>query len=211
MNTQRTSRSLVAMVLSLALSSAFFTHLAVADDKESSSKSKAKEKKESKAHKDRAYAADPPTVKFGEFKSAEIKATSLSPKHAKSKGNQESARKIDEMLLSGLKAHWPNITVIPAGGEFSKNAERTLQITPMIEDIRLVGVGTRIMIGVMAGGSDIVMHVDFRDSSTGQIIGHPDFWKGNNAWSGGVSWGATDNQIRDAVVGQILQYTSANK
>ena len=63
----------------------------------------------------------------------------------------------------------------------------------------------------MAGGSDIVMHVDYRDSSTGEVIANPDFWKGNNAWSGGSTWGSTDNQIRDAVVAQIANYTQANK
>ncbi|MCC7377604.1 MAG: hypothetical protein IT581_23285 [Verrucomicrobiales bacterium] len=207
MNNYFPFRRLLSVLISLALTSSLLA--GAADDKES--KSKNKEKKESKAHKDRVYAADPPTVKFGEFKAAEVKLTTLAPKFAKNKGNQESAKKIDEMLLAGLKAHWPNIVVIPAGGEFSKPSERTLQITPTIEDIRLVGVGSRIMLGVMAGGSDIVMHVDYRDSSTGETIAHPDFWKGNNAWSGGVSWGATDNQIRDAVVGQILQYTAGNK
>ena len=62
-----------------------------------------------------------------------------------------------------------------------------------------------------AGGSDIVMHVDYRDSSTGEIIANPDFWKGNNAWSGGGSMGQTDNQIRDGVVAQIVLYTATNK
>jgi len=55
------------------------------------------------------------------------------------------------------------------------------------------------------------VHVDYRDSSTGEIIANPDFWKGNNAWSGGGTWGQSDNQIRDAVVGQIMFYTLANK
>jgi hypothetical protein len=55
------------------------------------------------------------------------------------------------------------------------------------------------------------MHVDYRDSSTGEIIANPDFWKGNNAWAGGHSWGASDNQIRDAVVAQIIGYSVGNK
>jgi hypothetical protein len=162
-------------------------------------------------YKDRQYAANPSKVKFGEFKLVELKETELAPQHANNKANQESARKIDEMLLSGLKSIWPDIKVIPKGGEFSKGGERTLQIEPKIEDIRLVSVGSRIWFGVMAGGSDIVMHVDYRDSSTGEIIANPDFWRGNNAWAGGYSWGAADNQIRDAVVGQIVTYTAGNK
>ena len=106
---------------------------------------------------------------------------------------------------------FPNLKVIPKGGEFSKGGERTLQITPSIEKIHIVSTGARIWGGVMAGGSDVIMHVDYRDSSTGEVIAKPDFWKGNNAWSGGWTAGATDNQIRDAVVAQIANYTQANK
>jgi hypothetical protein len=162
------------------------------------------------AYKDRQYAANPSTVKFGEFKSVELKATEL-PAAEDSAGNRESAQKIDEMLQAGLKNIWPDLKVIPAGGDFSNGGDRTLQIAPRIEHIRVVSVGARIWFGVMAGGSDLVMHVDYRDSSTGQVIANPDFWQGNNAWSGGWSMGATDNQIRDAVVAQIFSYTSGNK
>jgi hypothetical protein len=110
-----------------------------------------------------------------------------------------------------LKSIWPDLQIIPPGGEFSQSAERTLQISPSIEEIKLVSVGARVMWGAMAGGSDIVMKVTYRDSSTGEVIANPDFWKGNNAWAGGSSWGQADNQIRDAVVAQIVNYTQANK
>jgi hypothetical protein len=160
--------------------------------------------------KDRAYAAEATKVKFSEFKAVEIKETELAKKYQKP-GNEKSAVKIDGMLQSQLKSIFPNLKVIPKGGEFSKGGERTLQITPSIEKIHIVSTGARIWVGVMAGGSDIVMHVDYRDSSTGEVIANPDFWKGNNAWSGGSTWGSTDNQIRDAVVAQIANYTQANK
>ncbi len=164
-----------------------------------------------KAFKERDYAANPTKVKFGEFKAVELKATVLAPQHADHKGNQESAKKIDGMLQTNLKYVWPDLKVIPSGADFSKGTERTLQIEPQITDIRLVSVGSRIWLGVMAGGSDIVMKVIFRDSSTGEVIAEPDFWKGNNAWAGGSSWGAADNQIRDAVVAQITAYVQGNK
>lgn len=164
-----------------------------------------------KAFKDRQYAANPSKVKFGEFRAVEIKETVLAPQHAAHKGNQESAKKIDGMLQTNLKYIWPDLKAIPAGSDFSKGGERTLQIEPRIEDIRLVSVGARVWLGVMAGGSDIVMKVIFRDSATGEVIADPDFWKGNNAWAGGSSWGAADNQIRDAIVAQITAYVQGNK
>ena len=166
--------------------------------------------KEAKAYKNRNYAAEPTKVKFAEFKAVEIKATELAAKYQKP-GNEKSAAKIDGMLQTQLKCIFPNLKVIPKGGEFSKGGERTLQISPSIEKIHIVSTGARVWVGVMAGGSDIVMHVDFRDSSTGEVIANPDFWKGNNAWAGGTTWGSSDNQIRDAVVGQIANYTQLNK
>ncbi len=161
-------------------------------------------------YKDRQYVANPSKVKFGEFKSAELKTTELTAQE-NTEGNRKSAARIDEMLAAGLRGIWPDLKIIPPGGDFSKGGERTLQISPRIEHIHLVSVGARVWIGVMAGGSDLVMHVDYRDSSTGEIIANPDFWKGNNAWSGGWSHGATDNQIRDAAVAQIIGYTMGNR
>jgi hypothetical protein len=111
----------------------------------------------------------------------------------------------------GLQSIWPDLKVIPKGGEFSKSDQRTLQISPRIEHIHIVSTGARLWIGVMAGGSDLVMHVDYRDSSTGEIIANPDFWKGSNAWAGGWSMGASDSQIRDAIVHSIIKYTEGNK
>jgi len=155
--------------------------------------------------------ANPPKIKFGEFKVVELKETEIAEKHRDHKGNQESARKIDSMLLQQFKSMFPEVKVVPKGSEFSKTEVRTLQVAPFIEDIRLVSVATRIWIGVMAGGSDLVMQVTYRDSSTGEVIADPHFWRGNNAWSGGMSWGSTDNQVRDTMVQSIVMYTAANK
>lgn len=155
--------------------------------------------------------ANPSKIKFSEFKVVELKETELAEKHRNNKGNQESARKIDSMLLQQFKSMFPEVKVVPKGAEFSKTEVRTLQITPFIEDIRLISVATRIWIGVMAGGSDLVMQVTYRDSSTGEVVADPHFWRGNNAWSGGMSWGTTDNQVRDAMVQSIVMYTAANK
>ena len=174
-------------------------------------KKAAREAKEAQRASDRGYAANPTKVKFGEFAAVEIKASAITDKKSQKPANEKSAEKIDEMLQAQLKSVFPNLKVIPLGGEFSKGGDRTLQITPTITKIHIVSTGARIWGGVMAGGSDLVMHVDFRDSSTGELVANPDFWKGNNAWSGSSSWGSTDNQIRDAVVAQIVAYANGNK
>lgn len=160
------------------------------------------------AYKNRQYAANPSKVKFSEFKAFELKPTTLPPQED-NEPNRKNAQKIDELLTTALRGIWPDLKPIQAGSDFSKSEQRTLQILPSIEHIRLVSVGSRVWLGAMAGGSDLVMHVDFRDSSTGEIIANPDFWKGNSAWSGG--WGSKDNQIRDAAVAQIVGYATANQ
>ena len=155
--------------------------------------------------------ANPSRVKFGEFKRVEIKPTTLAEKHANHKGNQESAAKIDSMLQQQLRMVFTEVVALPKGEEFSKPSARTLQITPHIKDIRLITTGTRIWLGVMAGGSDLLMQVTYRDSATGEVIADPELAAGNNAWAGGWSMGATDNLIRDNVVREIMGYTVANK
>ena len=164
------------------------------------------------ACKDRQYAANPSKMKFGEFKSVELKETELALDY-RNKGNQKLAKEIDEMLRTGLECAWP-VKVIPQGGEFTQSDQRTLQIAPRIEVIKVVSRGARWWLGAMPGGSDLVMHVDYRDSSSGEIIANPDFWKGNNAWLG--QWGQMinvdyDSQICVVVVNQIIGYTTGNK
>jgi hypothetical protein len=205
----------IGLIAVLVTASALLSGTIASGQETNAPLTKAEQKKAAKeakqAAKERNYAANPTKVKFGEFKAVEIKATEITEKQYQKPGNEKSAAKIDEMLQTQLKYIFPNLKVIPAGGEFSKGNERTLQITPSIKMIRIVSTGARIWVGPMAGGSDIVMHVDFRDSSTGEIIANPDFWRGNNAWAGGWTMGGTDNQIRDAVVSQITAYTTGNK
>jgi hypothetical protein len=155
--------------------------------------------------------ANPAKVKFGEFKRVEIKPTTIAERHAQHKGNQESAAKIDAMLQQQLRILFPEVVVLPVGAEFSQPADRTLQMAPHIKEIRLIATGTRIWLGVMAGGSDLLMQVIFRDSANGEVIADPEVAAGNNAWSGAWTMGATDNQIRDSVVREIMGYLAANK
>ena len=150
-------------------------------------------------------------MKFGEFKAVEIKATEITEKKYQKPGNGKIAPRYRTRCSRRRRNIFPNLKVIPAGGEFSKGDERTLQISPELNTIHVVSTGARVWLGAMAGGSDLVMHVDYRDSSTGEIIANPDFWKGNNAWAGGWSVGAADNQIRDAIVHSIVNYTQGNK
>ena len=110
-----------------------------------------KPEKSDTGYKNRQYAANPAKVKFGEFKYVELKQTELNPQE-NIEGNRKSVKMIDQRLLAGLQSLWPDLKVIPAGGDFSKSDQRTLQISPRIEHIHVVSTGARVWFGVMAGG-----------------------------------------------------------
>jgi len=159
---------------------------------------------------DHQNAAKPSKIKFGEFKSVELKATELNPGE-NNEANQESAKTIDGILVADLKRIWPNLKVIPKGREFSKSGQRTLQIAPRITHIKIVSTSARVWVGMLAGGSDMAMQVTYRDSASGGVIANPDFTQDSSAWTGAWTMSATDKLIRDAIVQSIVSYTKANK
>ncbi len=153
--------------------------------------------------------AQPAKVKFSEFKNVEVKPFVLAAKHADHEGNQKSARVMDEMLQRDLRNIFPNLKVLAAGEEFSKNAERTLQIAPLIEDIRIISTGTRVWLGVMAGGSDLKVKVTYTDSKSGEVVADPAFGTGVSGWTD--TWGSQGNKMRDQICREIAFYTLSNK
>lgn len=153
----------------------------------------------------------PSKIKFGEFKNVEMKPFGIAEKHAAHEGNQASAKVMDGMLQADLRSLFPNLKVLPPGADFTRSAERTLQITPFIEDIRKISTGARIMLGAMAGGSHIVVKMTYRDGATGEAIADPEFVYKANAWTDSWAMGAEGNQMRDKLCRHIVDYTRANK
>ncbi|HVM60822.1 MAG TPA: hypothetical protein VMV72_08145 [Verrucomicrobiae bacterium] len=192
--------------VSLVAAALLFAAGCASDSAEKSSKGK------SDSNPNHQTVTQPSKVKFSEFKSFEIKPfTIANAKQAKDKGNRKSQQVMDGILQRELANVLPNLKVLAPGEDFSKTADRTLQITPVIKDIDIQSVGTRVWVGVMAGGSDLTVVVTYQDSSTGEAIATPQFWRGINAWSGSTGWGAGDNSLRDAVCKDIVDYTQQNK
>lgn len=151
----------------------------------------------------------PSTVKFGEFKNVEVKPFSIAEKYAEKERNQKAASFMDEQFTVELAKIFPNLKVLPAGADFSKGGERTLQITPVIEEIRLVSTGARIWVGAMAGNSRILIQVKFQDSATGQVIAQPEFYEKAGAWSD--VWGQETKKSRTQICTKICYYILQNK
>ncbi len=150
-----------------------------------------------------------PSVKFGTFSNVEIKPFSIAAKHSGHKGNDESRRVMTAMLSEKLGNMFGSLKCLPAGSAFSGSAARTLQITPHVEDIRIVSGAARFWVGAMAGASHVLVSVTFRDSSTGAVVARPQFFR---KVSGYVDvWGAAGNRMRDEICGDILVYVASHK
>ncbi|MCF8068334.1 MAG: hypothetical protein K9L30_07095 [Desulfobacterales bacterium] len=153
----------------------------------------------------------PTTVRFNKFQNVEMKAVELDENFASSDANQKALVKIDELLFRDIKMVFPNLKRIELSENFSDSAERTLQITPYIKEIKFVGGAARFWAGAMAGSSAVLMEVTFRDSSTGKVIADPEFFERGDAWSGGWSIGTTDNLMLNEVAKEITEYCSLSK
>jgi len=158
-----------------------------------------------------AVAPVPASVKLGEFNRVEMKAVAISEKFAAADANQKAGKKIDKVLFTNMRMVFNDLIRIELGDDFSQSGDRTLQITPLIKEIKFIGGGARFMVGAMAGSSAVLMQVTMRDSETGEVIAEPEFYRDANAYSGGWSMGATDNKMLEDIAKDIVQYCSMNK
>lgn len=150
-------------------------------------------------------------VRFSEFYNIEMKATGISEAFASSEANQRALKKIDAHLFDGIKTVFPTLKRIEDGNDFSKTNVRTLQITPVVKEIKFISGGARFMVGAMAGSSAVLMQATFRDGSTGEVIADPEFYRVANAYAGGWSIGVTDNKMLEEIARDVVYYSSLNK
>lgn len=153
----------------------------------------------------------PTKVKLSEFKNVEMKAVGISESFASAEANQKALRKIDEILFRDIRMLFPNFKRIEQGNDFSKGEDRTLQIMPYIKEIKFVGGGARFWVSAMAGSSAVLMPATLRDSSNGEIIADPEFYRSSGAFAGAGTIGATDNRMLEDIAQDIVKYCGFNK
>ena len=156
-------------------------------------------------------APTPTKIKLSEFAAVEMKAVTISEKFAAAEANQKAGRKIDEVLFTNMRMVFNNLQRVEIGSDFSSSATKTLQITPVIKEIKFISGGARFWVGAMAGSSAVLMEVTLRDSSTGEIIANPEFYRDANAYAGGWSIGASDNKMLEDIALDVVNYCSMNK
>jgi hypothetical protein len=158
-----------------------------------------------------AHAPEPAKVRLDEFENVEMKAVGIAEKFASAPANQKALKKIDEILFSDMRMVFPNCKRIEQGDDFSRTTKRTLQITPYIKEIKFIGGGARFWVGSMAGSSAVLMQATLRDSSNGEIIADPEFYRDAGARAGGWTMGATDNRMLEEIAQDVVKYCSYNR
>lgn len=150
-------------------------------------------------------------VKFGKYKRVEVKEVAIAAEFSQSRANKRALKKINELLLDKMENTFPNMTVIPAGEEFSKSKRKVLQISPVVKEIKFISGGVRFWVGAMAGSSAVLTQTEYRDSSTKKVIANPEFYQSASAFHGAATFGGADNQMLEDIASDIAQYTSYNK
>jgi hypothetical protein len=148
----------------------------------------------------------PTSVKLSTFQTVTMKEVEIAPDFASAGANQKAARKINEVLVSNMRLVFPDLR--EASGEDVKTG---LLIEPWIQEIKFIGGAARFWVGAMAGSSAVLMKVNFRDASTGELIGEPQFYRDASAYAGGWTMGSTDNKMLEDVAKDVVNYVSLNR
>jgi len=148
----------------------------------------------------------PTTVRLSTFQTVTMKPVEIAPEFASAGANQKAAKRINEVLVDDMRMVFPNLR--EASGE---DVRAGLLIEPLIQEIKFIGGAARFWVGAMAGSSAVLMKASFRDASTGEIIGEPQFYRDAGAYSGGYSMGATDNRMLEDIAKDIVNYAMLNR
>lgn len=136
----------------------------------------------------------PPTEPLAHFQHFTLMPLQAS---ADAKGDPEALQKIEGNLKEKLL---PMIS----GWESQGAAGRTLQIEPVVTQLKFVGGGARFWGGPLAGSSAVVMNLRLVDADTGKIVANPEFYQRAAAMGGAYSFGGSDKGmlVRIATVSQ---------
>lgn len=148
----------------------------------------------------------PPSEAFSNFKGFELKPVDLA-KAAESTANREAVREIQGALdfyMKGTVANWNNAGAARGG------AERTLVISPVVEELRVVSKKARFWKKAFGGDSEVVMRVSFVEKETGRAVTSAVFYSVTSAQRGAASYGGSDEAMLSRVANQLADYLLRN-
>lgn len=119
------------------------------------------------------------------------------------KEDTDALQKIQANLQSKLQP-------VIAGWESRGAAGRTLQIQPVVTQLKFVGTGARIMGGAFAGSSAVVMKLELVDAATGKVVADPEFYQRAAAMGGAYSFGGSDVGMLERIATVSQEYLQRN-
>lgn len=140
-----------------------------------------------------------PATAFSQYGRIEVRPVAFKAGYT---GNTAALAKIGANFENELAPALKQWNSRPANG-------RTLTIEPIVEEMSFKSVGRRVMLGMLAGSSGVLMRVTFRDQS-GRVIANPEFFQRASAMSGAISLGANDNLMLTRVARLASNYVIAN-
>jgi hypothetical protein len=145
-------------------------------------------------------------VKLGTFDTVTLKHVEIAPEFSAAGANKKAAKKINERLFMEMRKVFDGLQ---EAGETP--AQQGLLIEPLIEEIKFIGGAARFWVGAMAGSSAVLMKVTFRDAAAGEVVAAPQFYRSAAAFAGGMSMGAADNRMLDAIASDVATYAGNNR
>ncbi|MEE9354872.1 MAG: hypothetical protein V3U75_04710 [Methylococcaceae bacterium] len=91
-----------------------------------------------------------------------------------------------------------------------KKPGKTLIIVPRIQKMKSVSAGTRAWVGVLAGGSAVLLKTTYIDANTKKILAEPVFYQHANALGAAYSGGRSDKSMLYRISGLAATYAAKN-
>lgn len=148
----------------------------------------------------------PPKEAFSNYTHFEISPVKLQPPYAGQEANEKALIKIQENVsarMNPLLAKWN-------AAETNGKPARTLQIEPVVTEIKFINATTRVWTGALSGSSAVVLHAKFVDKESGAVIADPEFYSRAAAMGGAWSFGAADNAMLVRIANRLCDYVEGN-
>lgn len=148
----------------------------------------------------------PPSAPFNGYGSYELKPLVMGAPYAGQAPNEKAAARIREHLAAQVA---PIVTAWTSAGT-AAGKPGTLEIEPVVEQIKFIGGSTRFWVGAMAGSSYVVLRLKIREKDTGTVLAEPEFFQRAAAMSGAWTVGGQDNDMLQRIVTVATAYLTAN-
>jgi hypothetical protein len=150
----------------------------------------------------------PSKKRFSQYKYYFIKPLAIDSELTEEHGNQKAMEIVDNYLYRDFLDVFE--TLDPYEDYNPKKPGKTLIIAPSIQKMKSVSRGTRAFIGVFAGGSAVVLKVNYTDANTKEIVADPVFYQHANAFGATYSRGGSDLSMLYRISGLAAAYAADN-